>query len=70
MHTSHKMKASSDQRSATTTTVLRVDKSWNSGFFEDNHYTQLSVDLLAVAIKMRRELAEVKISGLAEETEL
>ena len=42
----------------------------NGGFFEDNHYTQLSVDLLAVAIKMRRELGEVEISGPAEETEV
>ena len=34
-----KDEASSDQPSATATAVLEIDKAWNSGFFEENHYT-------------------------------
>jgi len=63
--------ASSEQPSATATTVvLKIDKAWNSGFFEDNHYKQLCADFPAVAIRMRRELGEVEISGPAEEIEV
>ncbi len=50
--------------------VLKIDKAWNSGFFEDNHCTQLCADFPAVAIRMRRELGEVEISGPAEKAKL
>jgi len=63
-------KASPEQPSTTEkAVVLKIDKAWNSGFFEDNHYTQLCADFPAVAIRMRRELGEVEISGSAEEIE-
>ena len=63
--------ASTEQPSTTATTVvLKIDKAWNSGFFEDTHYKQLCADFPAVAIRMKRELGEVEISGPAEKTEV